>query len=98
VNSKYKGKVGNTGPDKLFPVSGGVSVLQSPPFLARFNVIERWGGVLSITCFVRVFGRYPVHISPWRPSVPFQFLRGVPYLLPLPSQFVIVNNPPDMLE
>jgi hypothetical protein len=97
VSSIYKGKVRNTGPHKLFPALGGVSVMQNPPFMVRFNIIERCGGVLSITCFVRVFGRYLVQISPWRPSVPFQFLRGVINLFPLPSQFVIVDNPPDML-
>jgi hypothetical protein len=64
--------------------------MQSSPFLARFNIIERFGEVLSITCFIRVFGRYPVQISPWRPSVPFQFLRGG-HLFLLASQFVIVN-------
>ena len=97
MSSIYKGKVRNTGRDKLFPASGGVSVMQNPPFLVRFNIIKRCGGVLSIACFVRVFWRYSVQFSPWRPSVPCQFLRGVLNLFPLPSQFVIVDNPPDML-
>ena len=96
MSSIYKGKVGNTGPDKLFPVSGGVYVMQSSPFLVHFNIIERCGEVISITCLIRVFGRYPVQITPWRPSVPFQFLRGV-HLFLLASRFVTDNNPPDML-
>jgi len=90
VSSIYKGKVGNTGPDKLFPVSGGVSVIESPPFLMRFNIIERCVGVLSITCLFREFGRYSVQISPWRPSVPFQFPRGVTDLFPLHSQLLLL--------
>jgi hypothetical protein len=42
--------VSNTGPDELFPVSGGVPVMQTPPpppaFLLRFNIIERCDGVI----------------------------------------------------